>query len=57
MALVKMFFNGCQPLVERCDGNDTSFRSTPLSPRARHEGREGRYEAGLKGRSLEVGPF
>ena len=26
--LVKMFFNGCQPLVERCDGNDTSFRST-----------------------------
>ena len=28
MALVKMFFNGCQPLVERCDGNNTSFRST-----------------------------
>ena len=22
------FFNGCQPLVQRCDGNDTSFRST-----------------------------
>ena len=22
-----MFFNGCQPLVQRCDGNDTSFRS------------------------------
>ena len=25
--LVTMFFNGCQPLVQRCDGNDTSFRS------------------------------
>ena len=25
--LVTMFFNGCQPMVQRCDGNDTSFRS------------------------------
>ena len=26
--LVTMFFNGCQPLVQRCDGNDTSLRSS-----------------------------
>ena len=26
--LATMFFNCCQPLVQRCDGNDTSFRST-----------------------------
>ena len=26
--LVTMFFNGSQPLVQRCDGNDTSLRST-----------------------------
>ena len=25
--LVTMVFDGCQPLVQRCDGNDTSFRS------------------------------
>ena len=28
-SLATMFFNGCQPLVQRCDGNDTSFRSSP----------------------------
>ena len=26
--LVTMFFNGCQPLVQLCDGNDTSLRSS-----------------------------
>ena len=26
--LVTMFFNGSQPLVQRCDGNETSLRST-----------------------------
>ena len=31
--LVTMFFNGCQPLVQRCDGNNTSFR---LSTRTVH---------------------
>ena len=25
-----MVFNGCQPLVQRCDGNDTSLQSTSL---------------------------
>ena len=29
--LVTMFFNGCQPLVQQCDGNDTSLRSIPES--------------------------
>jgi hypothetical protein len=25
--LVTMVFDGCQPLVQQCDGNDTSFQS------------------------------
>ena len=25
---VTMVFDGCQPLVQRCDGNDTSFQSS-----------------------------
>ena len=29
--LVTMFLNGCQPLVQRCDGNDTSLRSSEIS--------------------------
>ena len=29
---VTMVFDGCQPLVQRCDGNDTSFRSNHTTP-------------------------
>ena len=29
-SLVTMYFNGCQPLVQWCNGNDTSLRSKSL---------------------------
>ena len=29
--LVTMVFDGCQPLVQQCDGNDTSFQSTHVA--------------------------
>ena len=31
---VTMVFDGCQPLVQRCDGNDTSFQSRYRAARA-----------------------
>ena len=36
-SLVTMFFNGCQPLVQRCDGSDTSFRSSLASLILQHQ--------------------
>ena len=35
--LVTMFFNGYQPLVQRCDGNDTSLWSTQVSLAPTHD--------------------